>query len=63
MKSQQEKIFEEYIIKKNIYIDSLEKTVDFEINTYSDLCDALSKRIAYFPQSETKKCRCKNTLC
>lgn len=32
----------------NTYIDSLAKVVDFEINTYSDLCSALSKRIAYF---------------
>lgn len=35
----------------NNYIDSLSKVVDFEINTYSDLCNALSKRIAYFNEN------------
>ncbi len=32
----------------NAYIDSLVKVVGFEINTYDELCDALSKRIEYF---------------
>ncbi len=35
----------------NNYIDQLSKVVDFEINTYSDLCNALSKRIAYFNEN------------
>ncbi|UPQ78820.1 glucuronate isomerase [Flavobacterium azooxidireducens] len=35
----------------NSYIDSLSKVVDFEINTYADLCNALSKRIAYFNEN------------
>lgn len=35
----------------NDYIDSLAKVVDFEINTYADLCNALNKRIAYFNEN------------
>ncbi len=35
----------------NDYINSLAKVFDFEINTYSDLCNALSKRIAYFNEN------------
>jgi glucuronate isomerase len=35
----------------NNYIDSLSKVVDFEINTYSDLCNALSNRITYFNEN------------
>lgn len=35
----------------NNYIDSLSKASDIEINTYSDLCNALSKRIMYFNQN------------
>ncbi|WP_291115378.1 glucuronate isomerase [Flavobacterium sp. UBA6135] len=35
----------------NSYIDSLAKVVDFDINTYSDLCNALSNRIAYFNEN------------
>lgn len=35
----------------NNYIDQLSKVVDFEINTYPDLCNALSKRIAYFNEN------------
>lgn len=35
----------------NNYIDSLAKAADIEINTYDDLCEALSKRIAYFNEN------------
>lgn len=35
----------------NSYIDSLSKVVDFEINTFFDLCNALSKRVAYFNEN------------
>lgn len=32
----------------NDYINTLAKVVDFDINTYTDLCNALRKRILYF---------------
>ncbi len=35
----------------NEYIDLLSNVVDFEINTYTDLCNALSKRIMYFNEN------------
>lgn len=35
----------------NDYINSLAKVVDFEINTYADLCNALNKRITYFNEN------------
>lgn len=38
----------------NDYIDSLAKAADIEINTYDDLCQALSKRIAYFNENGCK---------
>lgn len=38
----------------NEYIDSLAKVADLEINTYDDLRQALSKRIAYFNENGCK---------
>ncbi|MFY0481396.1 glucuronate isomerase [Flavobacterium sp. PLA-1-15] len=38
----------------NDYIDSLAKAADLEINTYDDLRQALSKRIAYFNENGCK---------
>jgi glucuronate isomerase len=35
----------------NDYIDSLAKVAAIEINTFQDLCDALSKRIVYFHEN------------
>lgn len=35
----------------NDYIDSLAKAADMDINTYSDLCTALDKRIAFFHEN------------
>ncbi|WP_026705470.1 glucuronate isomerase [Flavobacterium soli] len=38
----------------NDYIDTLAKVADLEINTYDDLCQALSKRIEYFNENGCK---------
>jgi len=38
----------------NEYVDSLGKSADIDINTYDDLCQALSKRIAYFNENGCK---------
>lgn len=38
----------------NDYIDSLAKVANIEINTYDDLCQALTKRIAYFNDNGCK---------
>ena len=38
----------------NEYVDSLAKAADIDINTYDDLCQALSKRIAYFNENGCK---------
>lgn len=38
----------------NEYINKLSEVVGFEINTYSDLCNALRNRVAYFDTSGSK---------
>ena len=38
----------------NEYVDSLAKAANIDINTYDDLCQALSKRIAYFNENGCK---------
>lgn len=38
----------------NKYIDSLGKASEISINTYTDLCDALKKRIQYFDDNSCK---------
>ncbi len=38
----------------NEYINKLGEVAEIEINTYSDLCDALRKRIAYFDANGSK---------
>ena len=38
----------------NDYINKLGEVAEIEINTYSDLCDALRKRIAYFDANGSK---------
>lgn len=40
----------------NAYIDSLGKSANININTYSDLCDALKSRIDYFHKNGCRLC-------
>ncbi len=40
----------------NEYIDALGKSADIMISSYSDLCDALKKRIDYFHQNGCRLC-------
>ena len=40
----------------NDYIDSLGKSADININSYTDLCDALKRRIDYFHQNGCRLC-------
>ena len=40
----------------NEYLDSLEKLAGIEINTYTDLCDALKRRIYFFNENGCRIC-------
>jgi len=40
----------------NDYVDALGKSVNQDINTYNELCDALKSRVEYFDQNGCKLC-------